>query len=140
MNLLDAMDVTAAGMAAQRVRINVVSSNIANAHSTRSADGGPYRRRDVVLGTATPAFDEMLQLKLGGPEVHGVQADAEPPRMLYSPNHPDANGAGYVAMPNVNVMEEMADMVSSARTFEANSSVFGTLKAMILQALRLGKE
>lgn len=140
MNFFDAMKVTGSGLSAQRVRLNVVSSNIANADSTRSPEGGPYRRRDVILGLAAPTFGEELSMLLAGPEVLGIQADLEPPRQVFRPGHPDADPDGYVKLPNVNVVQEMADMITSSRSFEANASVLGTLKAMALKALRIGRE
>ncbi|NOZ87032.1 MAG: flagellar basal body rod protein FlgC [Deltaproteobacteria bacterium] len=140
MNLFGIMSITGAGLSAERTRLNVVASNIANARVTRTPEGGPYRRRDVLLSAPATDFSRTLSQELSGPSKAEIVIDKSQPRMVYDPGHPDADQNGYVAMPNVNVVEEMADMLTSSRSFEANTSVLGALKNMALHALRIGKE
>src|SRR5262245_37004481 len=113
MNLITAIDVNASGLTAQRKRVEVSSSNLANSQTTRTAEGGPYRRKDVVF--TTDSFDETLNIVMdsgvAGVEVSQVVEDPRPFDRRYEPGHPDADAEGYVAYPNVNVMEEMANLV-----------------------------
>lgn len=143
MNLLDALDISAAGMKAQRTRLNVTAANLANIHTTRTVDGGPYRRRDVVF-EARPhesSFAEVLDGAVGTPvstvAVSGIVEDPRPPRMQYDPSHPDADEQGYVAMPNVELVEEMVNLISANRAYEANAAVAQTSKRMALKALEM---
>ncbi|MDH4246852.1 MAG: flagellar basal body rod protein FlgC [Deltaproteobacteria bacterium] len=148
MNFLSAMGASSSGMAAQRFRMNIISANIANAETTRTPEGGPYRRRDVVLG-ALPAqrtFEEELRAQAQGKaedplhaKVLGVVVDQRPPMLKYDPGHPDANEDGYVAMPNINTMEEMTNLMLASRTYEANVTAFNATKTMALRALEIGK-
>ena len=148
MNFLTAMGASSSGMAAQRFRMNIISANIANAETTRTPEGGPYRRRDVVFG-ALPAqrtFEEELRAQAAGKEddpmhakVLGVVTDQRPPMLKFEPGHPDANEDGYVAMPNINTMEEMTNLMLASRTYEANVTAFNATKNMALQALNIGK-
>jgi flagellar basal-body rod protein FlgC len=146
MDFFSSMRVSASGLNAQQTRMNTISSNIANAETTRSADGtGPYRRKDVVMSPLTDreSFGEVLQNELDqnvqGVLVDEIIEDAAPARMIYNPNHPDANADGYVAMPNVNTVEEMADMISAQRAYEANVTALGAAKAMATKALEIGR-
>jgi flagellar basal-body rod protein FlgC len=145
MDFFSSMRVSASGLDAQMKRMNTISSNIANAETTRGADGGPYRRRDAVMAANTDreSFDEILGDKLDE-EVQGVlvteiREDTTPPRMVYNPSHPDANADGYVAMPNVNTVQEMANMISAQRSYEANVTAMGAAKAMAQKALEIGR-
>ncbi len=146
MNFIDAMGTSSSGMAAQRFRMNIISANIANAQTTRTPEGGPYRRRDVIFG-ALPAprtFMEELrsQIKEVDPlhvKVLGVAIDERPPVLRYNPSHPDANEEGYVAMPNINPMEEMVNLMLASRSYEANVAAFNATKSMALKALEIGK-
>ncbi len=145
MDLLKSMKISSSGLSANRKRMEAISSNIANAQTTRTPEGGPYRRKEVVLG-AEPArenFSEILdgQIDAQSQTVHVTEviSSDDPPIMKYDPSHPDANNEGYVAMPRVNVMKEMADMISAQRAYEANISAINTAKSMALKALEIGK-
>jgi flagellar basal-body rod protein FlgC len=135
--------VSASGLEAQMKRMNTINSNIANADTTRGVDGGPYKRKDPVFEAATDreAFDEILQNQLDehvqGVRVSEIQEDTRPPRMVYNPAHRDANAEGYVAMPNVNPVEEMANMVSAQRSYEANITALNSAKEMAQKALEI---
>jgi flagellar basal-body rod protein FlgC len=146
MDFFSSMRVSASGLEAQMRRMNTISSNIANAETTRSADGtGPYRKQDAVFASETDreSFGEILQNELDegvqGVRVVDVQKDARPPRMVYNPSHPDATPEGYVAMPNVNPVEEMANMISAQRSYEANVTAMNAAKAMAQKALEIGR-
>ncbi len=145
MDFFSSMRVSATGLDAQTKRMNTISSNIANAETTRTPEGGPYRKKDVLLGAQTDreSFGEILQNKLDedvqGVQVMDVVPDERPPRMVYNPSHPDANAEGYVAMPNVNTVEEMANMISAQRSYEANVTALNAAKAMAQKALERGR-
>jgi flagellar basal-body rod protein FlgC len=136
--------IAAAGSAltAERVRLESAVSNLANAESTRGPDGKPYRRRDVVLQTAdVSTFDAALGRANGavGVKVAAVVEDQSAPRRRYEPSHPDADAEGFVQMPNVDSAEEMVDMISSARAYQANLSAIGLMKDLVQRALDLGR-
>jgi flagellar basal-body rod protein FlgC len=131
--LFSALKVSAQGMTAQRARLNVTSSNIANIQTTRSADGGPYRRQDPVFRTVDMGDG------VAGVEVESIESDQNEPRNVYDPGHPDANADGYVAMPNINLVEEMVNMITAQRAYEANASVVDTTKKMARSALGIGE-
>ena len=126
------------GMSAQRTRINLVASNLANAHTTRTEEGGPYKRKDPVFQAETVEGTEP-EAGLSGVEVVEIATDETPGAMIYDPDHPDADADGNVAMPNVNAVEEMVNMVSASRSFEANVQAFQTLRDMANRALDLGR-
>lgn len=145
MDLLKSMKISSSGLAANRKRIEAISSNIANAQTTRTAEGGPYRRKEVAFG-AEPARDNFADILEGEIDVQAQKVHAtevvstnEPPILKYDPTHPDANADGYVAMPNINVMKEMADMISAQRAYEANISAINTSKSMAMKALEIGR-
>jgi len=142
--LFTSMHISSAGMAAQRSRMDVVAENIANAESTRTENGGPYRRTQVVFETvgAKSGFDSVFrgQLSRSGPQsvrVAEVTKDPSPFNQIYDPTHPDADATGMVNMPNVNTIEEMVDMNSASRSFEANITTMEASKRMFLKALEL---
>ena len=141
MNLITAIDVNASGLTAQRKRVEVSSSNLANAQTTRTLQGGPYRRKDVVF--ETDSFDETLNIAMddgiSGVEVSQIVEDPRPFDRRYEPSHPDADAEGYVAYPNVNVMEEMANLVEGSRSYEANLAAISIVKTMINRTLELGR-
>ncbi|MBU6375699.1 MAG: flagellar basal body rod protein FlgC [Bdellovibrionales bacterium] len=145
MDFFSSMRVSASGLDAQMKRMNSISSNIANAETTRGPDGGPYRRKDAVLEASTDreSFGEILANQMDenvqGVLVSDIQEDATPPRMVYNPSHPDANADGYVAMPNVNTVAEMANMISAQRSYEANVTAMGAAKAMANKSLEIGR-
>ncbi len=131
---MDPIDTSARGMAAQRRRLEVIARNLANADTTRTDEGGPYRRQNVV-------FSEVVEAAgTGGVEVSGVVEDPTPGKRLYQPGHPDADAQGYVLYPNVNPMEEMVDMISTTRSYEANVTALNATKSMIRKALDLARE
>jgi len=145
MDLLTSLKISSSGLAANRKRMGAISSNIANAQTTRTAEGGPYRKKEVVFGSepARETFSEILEGQL---DEHGKTVQAtevistnRPPILKYEPNHPDANTEGYVAYPNINVMEEMANMISASRAYEANISAMNTAKGMAMKALEIGR-
>jgi flagellar basal-body rod protein FlgC len=145
MDLLKSMKISASGLAANRKRIEAISSNIANAQTTRTAEGGPYRRKEVVFGSE-PARDKFADILEGeidakAETVHVTEviSSDKPPILKYDPSHPDANKDGYVAMPDINVMKEMADMISAQRAYEANISAINTSKSMAIKALEIGR-
>jgi len=133
MSIVKGFDILGTGMSAQRTRLNTVSSNLANAETTRTAEGGPYVRRLPIFQTVEMGDEG------AGVEVTQIEKDPTPGPMVFDPGHPDAGPDGYVKMPNVNVVEEMVDMMTAARSFEANVQAFQTLRDMVQQALNLGK-
>lgn len=142
MNLLTALDVNASGLTAQRKRVEVSSSNLANSQTTRTADGGPYRRKDVVFQTSSSFGDSLgaaMQGGVQGVEVSDVVDDMRPFDRRYEPGHPDADKEGYVSYPNVNAMEEMANLVEASQSYDANISAISIVKTMINRTLDLGK-
>ena len=128
--------VSASGMYAQRERMNTIASNMANANTTRTQEGGPYRRKDVVFAVE-PA--QGGQSDLEGVKVKEVVQDSAPPVLVYDPGHPDADANGYVAMPNINVIEEMVNMMMATRAYEANVTAFNLSKGMLLKTLDIGR-
>jgi flagellar basal-body rod protein FlgC len=145
MDFFTAMRISASGLSVQRTRMNVTASNLANAETTRTAEGGPYRRRTAVVAAVplSQTFDEVLQDtlhdKVHGAEVVTIAQSGDDPRMVYDPSHPDANAQGYVAMPDINVVSEMVDMVNTSRAYEANVSALQALKGMAQNALEIGE-
>tara|TARA_Y100000780_G_scaffold232562_1_gene266452 strand:+ start:178854 stop:179294 length:441 start_codon:yes stop_codon:yes gene_type:complete len=145
MDFLTSLKISSSGLAANRKRMGAISSNIANAQTTRTAEGGPYRKKEVVFGSepARESFGEILEGELDekAQSVHATEviSSNKPPILKYEPNHPDANKDGYVAYPDINVMEEMADMISASRAYEANISAMNTTKSMAMKALELGR-
>jgi flagellar basal-body rod protein FlgC len=131
----------ASALAAERMRIEVAVSNLANAESTRGPDGQPYKRRDVVLQTTNVQdFDASLgRASAVGVEVAAVVEDQSPARRRYEPSHPDADKEGYVTLPNVDPAEEMVDMLSAARAYQANLTAIGLIRDLVQRALDLGR-
>ena len=145
MDFLSAIRISTSGLNAQRTRMNVVSSNLANINTTRTPEGGPYRKKEVIV-SATPAkdkFGQELQSTLGGKlkeaKASDVVEDQSAPRLVYEPSHPDANEEGYVAYPNINLMQEMVNLISASRTYEANITAINASKSLALKALELGR-
>ncbi len=133
-------------MSAQRARLNSISSNIANINTTRTPEGGPYRRKDVIFESIPDAknFSDIVSKQAGNADFDQVQVsdiiyDRKAPLMKFEPNHPDANAEGYVAYPNVNLMEEMTNMVQATRSYEANVQAIQATKDMALSALEIGR-
>ncbi|KWR87791.1 flagellar basal body rod protein FlgC [Cupriavidus sp. IDO] len=135
MPAMNIFDVAGSAMAAQSQRMNVTASNLANADSVVSPNGQAYRAKQVIFGLApTPG-----QSDVGGVQVEGVMEDPSPPRMVHNPTHPLANAEGYVMMPNVNPVEEMVNMISASRSYQANVEVLNTAKTMMLKTLTIGQ-
>lgn len=143
MGFFGAIDAAASGMTAERLRLDVISNNIANVNTTRTTEGGPYQRQFVVFEPRPGggAFANMMnrQMQLNGVKVTGIKKDDSPPRMIYEPGHPDADSDGYVKMPNINIITEMVDMMTASRAYEANVTAVNVAKSMMLKALEIGK-
>jgi flagellar basal-body rod protein FlgC len=148
MSLFDSFVISASGLTAERLRMDVISNNIANANTTKTIDGGPYVRQRVIfeprgqkVGFMFPSIFQKSKnaAQLTGVKVTGIINDAEPARMVYDPGHPDANENGYVAMPNVNIVKEMVDMISATRAYEANVTAINSAKTMAAKALDIAK-
>ncbi|MGC2166158.1 MAG: flagellar basal body rod protein FlgC [Gallionella sp.] len=134
MSLFNIFNVAGSAMTAQAQRLNVVASNLANADSTTSANGQPYKAKQVVF-SATPVDGTDVQ----GVKVSAVVEDNTPMKMIYDPKHPMANEQGYVTMPNVNVVDEMVNMISASRAYQNNVEVMNTSKALLLKTLTIGQ-
>lgn len=145
MDIDQALALSASGLEVQRQRMNVIASNLANVNSTRAPGGGPYRRRDLLIRSTTTAqpFRNTLDAAAQGvpPGVKAVKVveDPRPPRQVYEPHHPDANAQGYVAMPDINVMEEMVNLITASRAYEANVTAMNVTKTMAQRALEIGR-
>ena len=144
LNVFRMMEITGCSLSVQRTRMEVVSSNLANAQTTRTPEGGPYKRRDVVVAAEKPRDDfGMLLEDEMDQSVHTVrlveiQPDETEPRLVYDPDHPDSNEEGYVAYPNVDSMEEMVNLITVMRSYEANLSTITAVRDMTTSALRIG--
>lgn len=143
MDSTTAFAISASGLRAQRLRMDVIAANLANAQSTRTPEGGPYRRRDVVLESIPQGerFDDFLGGAAPGAavKVARVVADSRPPQVVFDPGHPDADGKGYVALPNVNVVAEMVDLMAATRAYEANVAAVNATKRVLEAALAIGE-
>ncbi|HVM59872.1 MAG TPA: flagellar basal body rod protein FlgC [Verrucomicrobiae bacterium] len=139
-DFLPGVNSTTAALTAERIRMDVISQNIANANTAQGPDGKPYQRQEVVFETvldqqsADPSNPQAQSVR-----VARIQSDSRPPQMVYSPGHPNADKNGMVAMPNINLHEEMADLIASSRAFEANLAVIKNAHAMALQTLSIGR-
>ena len=141
-NLLTGIESSSSALNAERVRLEVIAQNIANANTTRGPDGKAYQRQQVV-------FQSVLNDRLNTPagsgtdsynvEVAAIQKDGRAPRLVYNPGHPDADAQGMVAVPDINIHEEMADLLTASRAFEANLAVVKNARSMAMQALSIGK-
>jgi flagellar basal-body rod protein FlgC len=140
-NVLTGISSTSSALEAERIRMEVISQNIANANTTRGADGLPYQRQQVV-------FETLLNQQSGGAfgaaaptgvQIARIEKDPRPPRLVFDPGHKDADAGGMVALPDINIHEEMADLITAQRAFEANLAVVRNAKAMAMQTLAIGK-
>jgi flagellar basal-body rod protein FlgC len=147
-NIFKAFKISSSGLSAERLRMDVISANIANANSTRSAQGGPYKRQVALLSSVkeqAESFKKVFnsekqkQNELGGVRVVSIVEDPSPSKKVYEPKHPDANEDGYVEYPNVDVMKEMVEMITASRAYEANVTVLNSTKSMALKTLEIGK-
>jgi flagellar basal-body rod protein FlgC len=145
MGMFDALNVSATGLTAERLRMDVTAENLANAQTTRGADGQPYRRKEVVLGEVaqgggfgaqlTKAMGNGSGAAPGGVQVEAITQDATPGKLVYDPGHPDADAKGYVRMPNVDTVAEMVDLITAQRGYEANVTAMQTAKSMFSKTL-----
>lgn len=142
-NTFNSLRISASGLSAERLAMDTIASNIANVNTTRGVDGQPYRRKVAVF---QENLDKELNRQTGkyedvpmGVKVVGIQTDNSPLRRVYDPSNPDADAQGYVSMPNVNVLNEMADMIVATRTYEANVEAINSEKSMFLKALEIGR-
>jgi len=149
--LNDGFEASASALTAQRLRMDVIASNIANAETSRgryvNGRWEPYARKMVVLEPVRKSFSELLDSKLSrgsgrtaGVKVARIVEDSSPPRLVYNPTHPDADEDGYVRMPNVDILKEMVDMISATRSYEANVTALNASKAMFTKALEIGRQ
>ncbi len=151
MSFFDSLNVSASGLTAQRLRMDVISDNIANVNTTRSGDGGPYKRKTVLIEEIkntkpfSTYFNNAVGSSLGntyigsGVKVSKIVKDDTPGSKVYDPEHPDANEDGYVVMPNVNVVTEMVNMISASRSYEANITAINNTKGMMQKTLEINK-
>ena len=147
MSMFGAIDASASGMTAERLRMDVISNNIANANTTRTAEGGAYRRKFVVFEPRTGSGNSFANIlsstadsqKGDGVRAVGIEADTTPGRLVYDPSNPDAKANGYVEMPNLNIVSEMVDMITASRAYEANVTAVNAAKSMAMKALDIGK-
>jgi len=134
--------ISASALKAQKIRLDTVASNLANVETTSTPEGGPYKKKSVYFETQPLSFKETLDSSLSqraqGVAVTKILADESEPKRVYNPSHPDADENGYVAMPNVNVLAEMVDMMSATRSYQANVTVIKSAKRMALKALEIG--
>ncbi len=145
MDFVTGMRVTGSGMSANRQRLNTIASNIANVNTTRTPEGGPYRRKDIVFEAVQDArsFGEILtspeDVATQRVQVADVLVDTNAPQMKFEPNHADANEQGYVAYPNIDIMTEMTNMIQATRAYEANVSAMSAVKDMAITSLEIGR-
>lgn len=147
MGFFGSLDTSASGLTAQRLRLDVISQNMANASTTRTEEGGPYKRKSVVFeqiqnepsGSFSSILNKKKQSGNNGVRVAQILEDESEGSLVYDPTHPDANEEGYVEMPNVNVIDEMVNMISASRSYEANVNSFNSMKSMFTKALEIGK-
>ncbi len=144
MNIFHSLKVSSSALKAQMIRLNTISSNLANIETTRTPDGGPYKKKSVVFRPVSTSpfsmqLDRQMSSAVKGVEVAEIVTDKRPAKMIYDPSHPDAGDDGFVAKPNVNMMEEIADMMSATRAYEVNVTIIKSAKQMALKALQIGK-
>ncbi|WP_175988977.1 flagellar basal body rod protein FlgC [Bacillus sp. Marseille-Q1617] len=154
MSIFTSMNTTSSALTAQRLRMDVISSNMANVDTTRAKVNGngewePYRRKSIVMAPKEAGFSSFLNAAMNDRETHSVgqgvkvskiQEDEKTPfKMVYDPEHPDANGDGYVQLPNVDPLREMVDLISATRSYEANVTVFNANKSILMKSLEIGK-
>jgi flagellar basal-body rod protein FlgC len=145
MDIFTTFDIAASGLNAQRTRLNTISANLANAETTSTPEGGPYKKKSVVFQTEALPFKQHLQASLGnqgqtqGVKVARIVEDTSAPQRIYDPAHPDAKEDGYVEMPNISVFKEMVDMMSATSSYEANTTAIKSAKRMAMKALDIGR-
>jgi len=143
MSLLTTFAISSTGLAVQQKRLSVTAENLANINSTHTPEGGPYRRKEVMVSSSPLPFEASLNFEMNkediqGAEVMGVSRSKEPSRIVYDPSHPDADEKGFVAFPNINSSEEMVDMMTASRAYESNITVLNAAKTMMMKTLEIG--
>jgi len=145
MDFMTALDIGASALTADRTSINITSMNLANAKTTRTAEGGPYQRRTVIKAAAdvdhpfSKSMATAMDRELKGVRILNVLPDSRPPKMVYEPGHPDADASGMVMYPDINVVEEMANLMTAQRNYEANTTTIDAIKNMYMRALAIGQ-
>lgn len=142
MGLFDSIEISASALTSERFRMDTVAENLANANTTRGADGGPYRRKGVILEEIPLSFQDTLQRATsarspGGVQVAAITEDQTPARQVFNPQHPDADAAGFISLPNINPVTELVDLVSASRSYEANATALNTAKQMFQKAFEV---
>ncbi|NLA27169.1 MAG: flagellar basal body rod protein FlgC [Firmicutes bacterium] len=145
MSLFSTFHISGSGLTAEKLRLDIIAGNLANQHSTRTAEGGPYRRRSVIFAEAlggkkvAAGVGGGALFSGGGVRVDHIHADPHPPQLVYEPGHPDADDSGYVRYPNVELSKEITGMITALRSYEANTTVINTAKSLYLKALEIGR-
>ena len=145
MNFIHALNTSASGLTAQRTRMDLISENLSNVHTTRTPKGGPFRRKIAVLAAQpisqsfNAALRNRIDNRLSEVKVVEIVEDSRPPVTKYNPHHPDADDKGFVTMPNINIIEEMVNMMTAARSYEANVTAIDITKKMVMKALDIGR-
>ncbi|MCA9492168.1 MAG: flagellar basal body rod protein FlgC [Myxococcales bacterium] len=140
MDVLDTLNITASGLAAQRTRLQTISSNLANSNTTRTEEGGAYKRKSPVFASqVVDPFGDMLDQQLAEVQVTRTVEDEKPGPIVYDPDHPDADANGMVQLPNVDVLSEMVDLMNTTRSYEANTKVLEATRDMAMQAIDIGR-
>lgn len=142
MDIFTTFKISGSALKAHRIRLNTISSNLANVETTSTPEGGPYKKKSVFFETKPVGFQDHLESHLRnatqGVQVTKILEDTDPPQIIYNPSHPDANEDGYVELPNVNVLKEMVDLMSATRSYQANATTIKSAKRMALKALEIG--
>ena len=139
LGVFNTLRISSSGLSAERLRMDTIASNVANVNTTRTESGGPYVRKIAVFEENLKAIRDKSGFNGNGVKVSAIVDDNSDLKTMYDPTHPDADENGYVAMPNVNILNEMADLIASSRAYEANTTVISTTKNMYLKALEIGK-
>ncbi len=143
MSLLTVLGISSAGMDVQNARMEVSAQNLTNANSTRTPEGGPYQRKEAIITSTPVPFDEALGVQIDKKNIQEAKISSivnsnRPPKLIFDPQHPDADDKGFVATPDINVTQEMVDVMSASKAYESNVTVFNTTKQMLLRTLDLG--
>lgn len=143
MDITNTLKISGSALKAHSIRLNTISSNLANIETTSTPEGGPYKKKSVYFQSKPLSFKDQLQGEMNnaaqGVEVTKIIEDKSPPRKVYDPSHPDAQEDGYVEMPNISVLEEMVDMMSTTRSYQANVTSIKSAKRMAMKALEIGR-
>lgn len=143
MDMFSSFKISGSALKAHKLRLDTISSNLANVETTSTPEGGPYKKKSVYFQSKPISFQETLDQKIQqasqGVEVTKILEDKEDPRKVYNPSHPDADENGYISLPNINTAEEMVDMMSATRSYQANVTAIKSAKRMALKALEIGR-